>query len=329
MKTKKEKKIARLVKKVTMEEGMELELSDFQISGTDASGVMTMADFEILDEDQKLREDYVLKPGFYKITDKSGLIPLEVTPERYFETESNAEIAKHFEVFVNKQDVYEKRGLPKKRSILLHSIPGAGKTSSIRNFLQKFKHRNDVAVLLAENGDWLNWELVSQMWLDKGRDNTKNQVNLAVLVIEDIGGTELSSRDTSVSSEMLNFLDGNSDVFKIPTLIIGTTNFINLLGSTLCDRPGRFDKIIEVLPPKDSEIKILAEEFLGRPIEKDEENAIFGKKFTPAYCKEIIIRHELYNITIAEAAKELEEQRKKSREQKHGNNKKNTGFGEW
>jgi SpoVK/Ycf46/Vps4 family AAA+-type ATPase len=182
---------------------------------------------------------------------------------------------------------------------------------------------------MAENGDWLNWELVSQMWLDKGKDNTKDRVNLAVLIIEDIGGTELSHRDTSVSSEMLNFLDGNSDVFKIPTLIIGTTNFINLLGSTLCDRPGRFDKIIEVLPPKDSEIKILAEEFLGRPLEKDEENAIFGKKFTPAYCKEIIIRHELYNITIAEAAKELEEQRKKSREQKHGNNKKNTGFGDW
>ena len=147
-----------------------------------------------------------------------------------------------------------------------------------------------------------------------------------VLICEDIGGAALHDRRPDVPSTLLNFLDGTSDCFKIPVLILATTNFLNEIGGQLIDRPGRFDVVMQVEPPKDSEIRFLMESFFGRKLTEEEETALLGNKFTPAYAREALIRAELEDVPIGEAVKEILAQRERAKTKTHGQRKSSIGF---
>lgn len=313
-----------VVKSITaLEKGVEVSLHDFQMSSSNDKGEMFLVDFDMKDNESK-DAWYEIKPGIWRITPESGLQHLDVPPVQYFETDTAIELLNHMNLFVNKQEVYKRLKIPVRRGILLSSQPGIGKSSLLKYFIQTLKARTDVCTLMIDNQS-VSWEKITRMFATgaPGKD-----VNLIVLVIEDIGGSELDQRARSVESDMLNFLEGADDCYTIPTLIVGTTNFINELGSRLVDRPGRFDMVIDVQPPKDKDIRLIVEGLKGRPITDEEAVSIFGKGFTPAYCKEIVIRSELYGISIMAAAEELEKQRKKARDQTHGEKPKSTvGFG--
>lgn len=303
-----------IVKSVTaLEKGVEVSLHDFQMSSSNDKGEMFLVDFDMKDTESK-DAWYEIKPGIWRITPESGLQHLDVPPVQYFETDTAVELLNHMNLFVNKQEVYKRLKIPVRRGILLSSAPGVGKSSLLKYFIQTLKARTDVCTLMIDNQN-VSWEKITRMFAAgaPGKD-----VNLIVLVIEDIGGSELDQRARSVESDMLNFLEGADDCYTIPTLIVGTTNFINELGSRLVDRPGRFDMVIDVQPPKDKDIRLIVEGLKGRPITDEEAASIFGKGFTPAYCKEIVIRSELYGMSIMAAAEELEKQRKKARDQTHG-----------
>lgn len=319
MSVKNEKKVkVNLIKKLV--EGDIISLGDFHAITSDAEGSNYVIDFEYLDKDSK-RESYKITPGFWRISPRDGLIPMDIPEKKYFETQSTKDLLKHLKIFAEKLDIYKKLGLAQKRSILLSSSPGQGKSSTINYFLRKFRDEPGVCALVIDTQD-VSYEKIIQMFMDSKPTDAK----LVILVIEDIGGSELDERSRHVESDMLNFLDGNQECFKIPTLIVGTTNFINLLGERLIDRPGRFDMIINVEAPKDDEIKILVEGILEREMTESECKALFGKKLSPAYCQEIAIRHLIYDIPLEEASAQISEQRKKSQEKKHGNKNKDLGF---
>jgi hypothetical protein len=303
-----------VVKSVTpLEKGAEVSLHDFQICSSNDKGEMFLVDFDMKDHSSR-DTGYEIRPGIWRITPQDGLQHLDVPPVQYFETDTSVELLNHMNLFVNKQDVYKRLKIPTRRGILLSSSPGQGKSSLIKYFVQSLKARTDVCTLMIDNQD-VSWEKITRMFAAgaPGED-----VSLIVLVIEDIGGSELDQRARRVESDMLNFLEGADDCYKIPTLIVGTTNFINELGARLVDRPGRFDMVIDVQPPKDKDIRLIVEGLKGRPITDEESASLFGKGFTPAYCKEIVIRSELYDMSIMAAAEELEKQRKKARDQTHG-----------
>ena len=144
---------------------------------------------------------------------------------------------------------------------------------------------------------------------------------------EDIGGSGLNERRNSIDSTLLNFLDGQDGVFQIPTLIVGTTNYLDDLGQAL-RRPGRFDDVIEVLPPSDDECVQLIEDFIKRELTKEEKQAIKGKELNPAYLKEAVIRHKLEDISLETAIKDLTKQKIKNdtNTMTKGNTRQKTGF---
>lgn len=301
--------------------GVEVELHDFQISASDSDGLITMVDFGLAPASQYHLHNYEIKPGFWRITPENGMQPLELPEETYFETETSKKLLKFFNNFRTKLHIYDKYKLKKKRSILLGSVPGVGKSSLINYFLRSLKTKEGVCVLKIDSAD-VSWETVTQMFMKSNSESSK----LIVLVIEDIGGTGLDNRYDRVQSDMLNFLSGNSDIFKIPTLIVATTNFLNELSGTLTDRPDRFDRVEQVEPPKDEEVMILVEAFIGRPMTDTEKKALLGKRFTPPYCIEAITRSEIDELTIEEAVEELVKQREKAQNKKHGERSSNLGF---
>jgi AAA+ superfamily predicted ATPase len=128
--------------------------------------------------------------------------------------------------------------------------------------------------------------------------------------MEDIGGGE---RDrgygkSAVDSAMLDLLDGIKVNFKLPTLIIATTNHPESMIGALADRPGRFDNILKIdFPSSEERVKIV--EFIAkRALEAEEKEYISHsrfKDFSIAYLKEAVVRSMLHRKTLQDTFKEL------------------------
>ena len=319
----KELKKLKVVSVTPLTEGQEVILHDLQISASNDAGVISMIDMEII-ETTKHNEGYCIKPGVWRITPKSGLQPLELPDETYFETDTYRELTRRFDAFRAKLvPVYEHLGLLKKRAILLGSDPGVGKSSLLRQFNRKIRTMSDMCVLVIDSED-VDWETVITMFIKSSAEDAA----FVVLVMEDIGGASLHERNASIPSTLLNFLDGTTDCFKIPTLIVATTNFLNEIGGQLIDRPGRFDIVLQVDPPKDGEIQFLMESFLKRELTDEEQTALLGHRFTPAYAREALVRSLVEDTPIKQAVKSVLEQRDRAEKKNHGSkNRHGVGFG--
>jgi SpoVK/Ycf46/Vps4 family AAA+-type ATPase len=110
-------------------------------------------------------------------------------------------------------------------------------------------------------------------------------------------------------------LDGVGNPFQnIPTFIIATTNHPEQVAEALIDRPGRFDKCLELEAPSEDESIQLYKFFLEGDLDEDTVKAAklaAKNKFSIANISESIIRAELDDTTILEAVNSLIEHKKK------------------
>lgn len=317
-----EQKRTGIIREITkIEKGARIPLSDFQIAYSSDDGTPYLVNLDLEEDVENKTADYKIQPGLWRITPKQGMMPLLYENKTYFETETYAKITKFFNNFLSGFDIYEKLGIPKKRGMLLGSIPGCGKSSLINHFIRENLKKFDGACVMRIDSEDVSWELIMQMFLKAKATDAK----FIMLVIEDIGGTGLQERNNGhVSADLLNFLDGTSDTFKIPTFIVGTTNYIDNVGQTLSDRPGRFDVVHEVSPPSAEECFKLMEDFLQklypeRKLSDTEKSLLRKDKLTPAYCQEMVIRSALTGDSLEETIEEVLQQKKKSAKRNHAN----------
>lgn len=299
---------------VELKPGAIVNFNDFQVCASNADGSIHMVNMDIHEPKPEgpQNENYRIVPGAWRITPRQGIQPIQFSENVYFETETSAKLSKIFNTFKNRLHVYDELELQKKkRAILLGSKPGCGKSALINHFCKTLLKEKNACVLFIDNQN-VDFETVQTMF----RTADKNAVDFIVLVIEDIGGNDLNSRRQNVDSTLLNFLDGADGVYHIPTLVVGTTNFLDELSETLTDRPGRFDVVETVQPPKDEDTIFLAESFIKRHLTQSEKEAVTGKGFTPAYLRECVIRHKLDDITMEEAVSQLQAQRKENTKKK-------------
>lgn len=300
----------------------EVELGNFQTIITN-NGVPQLLDMDIVEDDDGdvIALDPI--PGTWMLTNKNTLVKLELKEFSYFETDTYNKISNHFKKFKEKIDsVYLKRGILPKRSFLLGSEPGTGKSSLINKFLNEIKNEDGMCVIRIDSSNIDYDDVLTALTKSK-----QDKIKFLILIIEDIGGTTLHERSNRVDGSLLNMLDGNQDVFKVPVIVIATTNYLDLLDKTLTNRPGRFDFVYSVPPPKDEELIWLMEQFLGREMTESERKSVIGKQLNPSYGKEIIIRSEVYDISIEESAKEVIEQKERAIKG-HDNKSGSVGFGE-
>jgi hypothetical protein len=260
-------------------------------------------------EEQKLKEEkkefekkWQIKPGNYYLHAEDGWMPIPAENEKYFETETSKHLEKIFDLFLSKKDVaikFQKM----KRAYLLHSDPGMGKSALIRHFCRNASKNKGTAVLKVD-GD-INFSILNRVFINE----YQKEVERIILVIEDFGKKDYSAGSNIYNPSCLNFLDGNISLFRVPTLVLTTTNFLKELGPQLTARPGRFNKIIQVMPPTDEEVFKLVEGFSGIELTSNQKTSFRGRNFSPDYCIEAVIRSEFENIPIEDAVKELVKER--------------------
>jgi SpoVK/Ycf46/Vps4 family AAA+-type ATPase len=322
-------KKVKLISTIPLVEDVAFELNDWHISAKNNEGQTVIYNFKVEEQEESFEKEYKIIPGSYRITPKAGLQPISFSNSKYYETATSKKLLNKFRVFQKNIHVYEELGISKKtRSLLLASEPGVGKSSLINYFsynLQQLTENAKSCILFIDN-EAVDFEVVQKMF----KTAKKEDVDFIVLVIEDIGGSGLNERRNSVDSTLLNFLDGQDGVFKIPTLIVGTTNYLDDLGQAL-RRPGRFDDVIEVDLPSDEECIQITTDYIKRELSESEKNAIKGKKLNPAYLKEAVVRHKLEDISLEESMEQLAKQKEKNdtNTMSQKNRKAPMGFSDW
>ena len=265
-----------------------------------------------------LKEKYIIKAGVFNFeTTNSGLIlsPLELRRNKVLETVSATEdILKEGDKFFNRLDSYARRGIIAKRAVLLMSAPGIGKSAAINLTCQKYREKDENTCVIVWNTAGVRSKDVLDFFLT---DSKYEGVTKTILIMEDIGGGSVDEYDgpKGVDASMLNLLDGVGNPFQnVPTFIIATTNHPEQVAEALIDRPGRFDKCLELKAPNASEAIKLYEFFLDKELDAETKEAAelaAKNSFSIAHISESITRSELDDTTVLEAVKSLVEHKKK------------------
>jgi len=297
---------------------------DLKAAIGDANSFIGESDLALQVNDHLLQYEYkrndnqksvVIKPGSYNLSKSAvgiELVPMEFIQKELLTSITNtSKILNEADFFFNNLNVYEELGQPKKRGILLYGPPGTGKSSSIIQAAKDLKLKDVGAVII----NWPTSELEASnvfKFFTSYSEYSKECTKL-ILVIEDIGGNshEGYSRRDEVSSSLLNLLDGINNVFKIPTLILATSNHPENLMDSLSNRPGRLDLALEIGCPSYNERVELVQFLAKRELSQEEKDSLNGsvnkgaENFSIAHMQEIVIRSRLHNKSINNVVKEL------------------------
>lgn len=270
------------------------------------------------EENQK---SIIVKPGTYNLAKTPYGIDLELMQfvERKLLTSitNTSSILKEADFFFDNLHIYDELQQPKKRGVLLYGKPGQGKSCSIVEAAKILKTKDCNSVVINWPTSELDASHVFKFFTSYSQ--YAPECTKLILVIEDIGGGshEGYSRRDEVSSSLLNLLDGINNVFKIPTLILSTTNHPENLMASIANRPGRFDMMLEILPPPYQERIDLMEFIAKRKLTDEEKDALDDNKnkgtagFSISHLQEIVIRSRLHNKSLDTVIKELIEHSQK------------------
>lgn len=299
------------VKKVTefasLKEGDEISLPESDLCFQDTQRVYQ---FEFIEPEDK--RSYTIEPGIFSFTETTGgivLSKMELRERVLLDTAMSTKlILNEAKTFFSRLHVYERLKRPKKRGVLLYSSPGMGKTSAIEKFCHDAIAEDKGTVILIWPTSSVDPESISR-FLSQNSDYAEACTRL-VLIIEDIGGGEREGGHSrgGVTSGLLNLLDGVGVTFRLPTFIIATTNHPENLLSSLANRPGRFDLMVELTPPSSEERIKLLEFVCKREVTDDEKEAITMKgteKFSIAHIEEVVVRAELHDKSFKKVVEEL------------------------
>jgi len=245
----------------------------------------------------KLNVFIVNKYGEWRIYNR---IPKRLMNSIYIEEELKTKLLGDIHNFLEREDEYDRFGIPYKKTYLLTGIPGSGKTSIIKAIC------NEIGYSL------------SMLSLQKEFDNNSllhafgNLEKNSVLLLEDIDCIfehRKASSDTPFLSfsNLLNILDGV--LYKHGIIIFITTNHPEKLDHALM-RMGRIDMIIQLNYPREQEIKKLFMDINNKLSSEEELSVIYSKFYNSIKCKKItmsaIVNYLFkYRIQCMENIKEL------------------------
>lgn len=206
--------------------------------------------------------------------------------------------------FFSKLHIYKKYGVEvPKRGMLLYGPAGTGKTASIKIVSETYAKDGKTAVIL-----WATDKISASDVKEYIKHFSYNGVEKLILVAEDLGGVEVDEVKVESRSSLLALLDNQEKTFTIPTLILSTTNHPEIFNSNLVNRPKRFDDKIEVGYPKSDARKQLFKFYLKENVTDQLLDLIATTKFnqfSAAHIQEIMIRSELYDMTIEDSMNDI------------------------
>jgi SpoVK/Ycf46/Vps4 family AAA+-type ATPase len=301
-----------VVKKVTnlndVKEGDVIPTSDW--SGITPENKFVQLEYKA---GKEKKEKVVVESGLFTISSKNGKMFLKetsfVSDNILDEFVYTKDIEQKINCFFSRLDIYKKHGIEvPKRNVLLYGPPGTGKSTALIKVANKYVSDKETAAVVYPTDKFEAHEIKSFI---SAFDYKK--VKKLILLVEDIGGVEIDQVRMRSDSSLLSLLDNQEKTFKIPTLIIATTNFPEVFLGNLTNRPGRFDDKIEVPHPTgEQRIKLLMFFTQGTASEQAKQLMLDKKtsEFSPAHIREAVIRSEIYDksleLTIDDMIKEIE-----------------------
>jgi hypothetical protein len=248
---------------------------------------------------------YIHKPSNYPNSELLEII--NTRKDKFLNVSKNLNNAlTDIETFLKSRKIYDEFGMAYRRGYLLYGPPGNGKTSQIRN-LTKDVFANALVI-------WVNKLPSVEMCLA-----LNDSPLLKVFVMEEVSGRNENSYQMR---ELLNFFDGETSINN--SIVIATTNYPEELEQNLIDRPSRFDLVIEIPNPTNSEAKQYFESFLGRPLEDGE---IRFENLSVAHIKEIVLQHKMFGRSLLDCYKQISALKKKIKDAFPEKDKKTMGLG--
>jgi ATP-dependent 26S proteasome regulatory subunit len=259
-------------------------------------------------ETSKEVEPFKVEPGIYSIANSMAGFHLEKTSfskdnilEDFINTK---EIEEKADCFFRNVHKYKDLGIDvATRKMLLYGAPGGGKSTVLAKVSNKYNDAGKTAVIVFPTEKYEAYQVK-----DFIKSFSYIGVDKLILIMEDIGGVEMEEVRRGADAGLLSLLDNNEKTLKIPTLIIATTNFPEVLMGSLTNRPGRFDdKIHANYPTKEARIALL-EFFIKRKLSETESKLISAKtaeQLSPAHLKEISIRSVIHEKDIEKCINEV------------------------
>lgn len=137
---------------------------------------------------------------------------------------------------------YEKMGYLYKRNLLMHGVPGAGKTILVNRITESaVKNQKAICIFVDRKTATGNVDGVLLLELIMNWFKDTNPNSLLVLILEEVD--EMIARS---EHQLLVFLDGQMQ--RPNTIVLGTTNYIQKIPARFL-RPGRFSQTVEVKLP--------------------------------------------------------------------------------
>lgn len=311
------------------------------LSEINENTIIPHSDFTLLTEDKfiqftyheisKETIKYPVSPGIFTINIENQELVLrtyQFTNEPLLQEYTfTKDITEKIGKFFSRIDIYNQYELFPKRAMLFWGSPGQGKSVMISNICRQYQEDKDTLVVI-----WPSNKIKPMHVKDfvQAFDYETNNVKKLILVIEDLGGIEVRDQDIPSDSSLLSLLDNVGQIFKVPTLILATTNHPENFLENLTDRPQRFDDVVEVKAPSaDFRAKFLDFFSKNTVTEFDKEEIKNAKydKFSVAHIKEIVVRSAIYDLSIKEAIDQIFLQSTKTR--KGFTNKTSMGFKNW
>lgn len=192
--------------------------------------------------------------------------------------------------FFDNRSLYQDFAVPWKRGVILHGVPGNGKTLSIKALMASLYARADPIPSLYVK----SFERVCQTEQYAIRQIFQMARNMApcLLIFEDLD----SLLKDDIRSYFLNEVDGLESNDGI--LMIGSTNHLDKLDPAISKRPSRFDRKYHFKIPAEEERRLYAEYWRKKLLNNDtvdfpeelcEVIAKLSEGFSFAYLKELFV----------------------------------------
>ncbi len=242
-----------------------------------------------------------LPPAVYEIHHSTCLglyfqkIPVRTEGLLRFPQTNSERVLKEIETFWDRESVFQEYAIAYKRGIILWGPPGGGKTCTVNLIMKDVVDRNGVVIKFTNPG----------LFIEGMRVLREIQANTPIVVLmEDID----SIIEHYEESPVLNILDGVEHVNKV--VFLATTNYPELLGPRIINRPSRFDKRFKIPYPNVESRTMYFKHLCGN--KKPDELGIEIKKwvkdtedFSIAHLKELFVAVIILGDDYAEALENL------------------------
>jgi AAA+ superfamily predicted ATPase len=218
-------------------------------------------------------------------------------------TKSN--LMKDVQGFFSNRELYKKLAVPWKRGLILHGVPGNGKTISIKALINELQKRPEpVPSLYVKSFDSCRGKKYSiRTVFTQARTMAP-----CLLIFEDLD----SLVEDKIRSYFLNEVDGLESNDGI--LMVGSTNHLDGLDPAISKRPSRFDRKYHFKIPSEAERAAYCQFWRQKLIDSDmvefpeEMCAIIAKLtegFSFAYLKELFV---IALLTVARGGVQAEDE---------------------